>query len=94
LRVPSREEDELKRKITLSIESNLIEAARKMAAQRGSNLGSFLATELARIVKTGEAYERAKARAIARLASPSYLGGKKMPSREELHDRKSDRGVL
>ncbi len=33
-------------------------------------------------------YARAKARALALLDSPFHLGGKRMVSREELHDRK------
>lgn len=75
----------MKRKITLAIDRQLLKRARALAAQQGGNI-SGLAVELEKLVKEHR-YQRAKARALARLASGFHLGGGKMASREELHDR-------
>ncbi|HEY6291735.1 MAG TPA: hypothetical protein VI455_09280 [Terriglobia bacterium] len=77
----------MKRNITLAIDQELLKQARALAAQRGTSISGLLAAELERLVKDDYEYQQAKARALARLASPFHLGGGKMPSREELHDR-------
>ncbi len=75
----------MRRKITLAIDRQLLKRARALAAQRGGSI-SGLAAELEKLVRE-QRYQQAKARALALLASGFHLGGGKMPSREELHDR-------
>ena len=75
----------MKRKITLAIDRQLLKRARALAAQQDGSIGG-LVDVLEKLVK-GEQYQHAKARALARLASGFHLGGGKMPTREELHDR-------
>ena len=79
----------MKQNITLAIDRQLLKKARIFAAQRGTSVSAMLADELRKAVASEAAYQRAKARALARLRSPFHLGGEKMPSRDELHDRQS-----
>ena len=77
----------MKQNITLAIDRELLKKARALAAQRGTSISGLLATELAKLVNNEQEYQQARARVLARLASGFHLGGGKMPSREELHDR-------
>ncbi len=77
----------MKQNITLAIDQKLLKQARALAAQRGTSISGLLAAELERLVNREQEYQQARARALARLASAFRLGGGKMPSREELHDR-------
>jgi hypothetical protein len=70
-----------------------LKRARALAAQRGTITSSLLPAELAKLVNKEQEYQQARARALARLASGFHLGGGKMPSREELHDRQGQRPV-
>lgn len=78
----------MKQNITLAIDKQLLKRARAFAAQRGTSISSMLASELRQMVGREEAYERAKARALAQLDSPFHLGGAGIANREALHDRK------
>ena len=63
---------------------------RARAAERGTSVSGLLATELEKFVRTDEDYQRAKAKALALLASPPFrLGGKGIGNREALHERQS-----
>jgi hypothetical protein len=77
----------MKQNITLAIDRQLLKRARAVAAQRGTSISGLLAAELEKLVNNDSEYQQARARALARLASGFHLGGGKMPSREELHDR-------
>ncbi len=77
----------MKHNITLSVEQSLLKRARALAAQRGISISGLLAAELERLVNNAQEYERARARALARMESGYHLGGGKLPSREELHER-------
>lgn len=77
----------MKQNITLAIDRQLLKRARAVAAQRGTSISGLLAAELEKLVNNESEYQQARARALARLASGFHLGGGKMPSREELHDR-------
>ena len=78
-----------KRNITLSLDQQLLKRARGIAAQRGLSVSAFLAQELERATTRDEAYQRAKAKALALLESPFRLGGRGIASRDTLHDRRS-----
>ncbi len=77
----------MKQNITLAIDRQLLKRARAVAAQRGTSISGLLAAELEKLVSHEQEYQQARTRALARLASGFHLGGGKMPSREELHDR-------
>jgi hypothetical protein len=79
----------MKQNITLAVDKSLLKRARALAAQRGASVSAILADELVKIVERENAYEQAKQRALARLASPFHLGGGKMADRGSLHDRQN-----
>lgn len=76
-----------KQNITLSVEQRLLKRARAAAAHRGLSVSAYLAIELEAAAKRDEAYERAKAAALAFLDSPFSLGGREKFDREASHDR-------
>lgn len=78
----------MKQNITLSIDKNLIRKAKIMAAQNQTSISRMLSRELEKMVQKAERYEWAKKRAVANLGKGFHLGGQKMVSREELHERK------
>ena len=77
----------MRQNITLAIDRKLLKQARVLAAQRGTSVSGLLAAELEKLVNNDNEYQQARVRALARMASGFHLGGGKMPSREELHDR-------
>lgn len=79
----------MKQNLTISVEKSLLRKARAIAAQRGSSISAMIAQELAAITNRESEYEQARRRALARLATPFYLGGKGRASREALHDRQN-----
>ena len=79
----------MKQNITLAVDKQLLRRARAFAAQRGTSISAMLASELREIVERESAYEQAKAKALAQLASPFRLGGAKITDREVLHERQS-----
>lgn len=78
----------MKQNITLAIEKPVLREARKLAVQRHSSISRLLADELRKIVKREAAYAQAKAGALTHLDAPFRLGGRGIPDRQELHDRK------
>jgi hypothetical protein len=84
----STEVTRMKQNITLAIEKPILREARKLAVRRRSSISQLLSDELEKMVNREAAYSRAKARALAHLDSPPHLGGRRMPDREGLHDRK------
>jgi predicted transcriptional regulator len=75
------------RNITLTLDDDLIRKARVLAARRNRSVSALLREELSRLVGEDEAYEKAKQAALARLERGTHLGGGRLPSRDELHDR-------
>jgi hypothetical protein len=75
------------RNITLSLDEETLREARVLAAQRGLSVSSFLRKELSALVERERGYATARGAAIRRLQRGHSLGGGKLPSREELHDR-------
>jgi hypothetical protein len=75
------------RNITLTFDEETLREARVLAAARGLSVSAFLRTELAGLVERQRGFERAKASAVQRLKRGQSLGGGKLPSREEVHDR-------
>ena len=77
----------MKQNITLAVNKLLLKRARAIAAHRGTSTSGWLSQELGRLVSRQEAYEHARAKALAHLEKPFHLGGAGIPSREALHDR-------
>jgi hypothetical protein len=77
----------MKQNITLSIEKDLIQKAKVLAAQRHSSISQMLSQELERLVSDTEQFEIARKIALGHLQSGFHLGGKGITSREALHAR-------
>ena len=75
------------RNITLSLDKETLREARVLAAQRGLSVSAFLKRELAGLVERQRGYAKARDAALRRLRRGQSLGGGKLASREELHDR-------
>jgi plasmid stability protein len=78
----------MQRNLTLSLDEDLIQKARVLAARRRRSVSALLREELTRLVAEDDAYEAAKRVALSRLEQGgSHLGGGPLPTRDELHDR-------
>jgi hypothetical protein len=75
------------RNITLTLDEETLREARVLAAARGLSVSALLREELAGLVERQHGYMKARQAAIRRLDRGQSLGGGKLPSREELHDR-------
>ena len=75
------------RNITLTLDKETLREARVLAAQRGLSVSAFLKRELAGLVERQRGYAKARDAALRRLRRGQSLGGGKLASREELHDR-------
>ena len=75
------------RNITLTLDEETLREARVLAAQRGLSVSAFLRVELAGLVERQRGYVKARESAVNRLRRGYSLGGGKLASREELHDR-------
>ncbi|MCU7936920.1 MAG: hypothetical protein KZQ99_18940 [Candidatus Thiodiazotropha sp. (ex Dulcina madagascariensis)] len=76
----------MKQNITISLDKQLIQKARVIAARRGSSISRMLADELAQLVSESERYERSRVQAIADLELGMDLGARQV-SRDALHER-------
>lgn len=72
----------MQRNITLTLDDDLIQKARVLAARRNRSVSALLRDELTRLVAEDEAYETAKRAALERLERGSHLGGGTLPSRD------------
>ncbi len=61
--------------------------AKVIAARRGTSISALLSEQIEALVDRDEAYERAKAQAIALLDKGFHLGAKRVTNRAELHER-------
>jgi hypothetical protein len=75
--------------ITLSLDKEILRQARGAAAKHGMSVSAFLARELGAAASREDAYEKAKASALALLDSPMHMGGLGIGDREAFHDRKN-----
>jgi len=75
------------RNITLTLDEDTLREARVLAAQRGLSVSAFLRRELAELVDRERGYNKARDAALRRMRRAHSLGGGRLPSRDELHDR-------
>lgn len=87
MRVLHNLRDTVKQNITLSVDKNILQRARVIAAERGMSVSSLLAEELRELVTSEQAYEQAKSKALSLLDKPFHLGGQGIKDRDALHDR-------
>ncbi len=72
--------------ITLSMDPELLKAARVLAAERGVSVSKLLSQELERLVRDDQAKSRARDQALAALSRGLHLGGLRF-DRERLYER-------
>jgi hypothetical protein len=76
-----------KQNVTISLSTQILQKAKILAAKRSTSISGLLAGQVEALVNDDDAYERAAASAIARLERGYHLGGGRMVSRDELHER-------
>lgn len=77
----------MKNNITLKIDAGLLREARVLAAEEGRSVSALLAERLESLVRERKAFDRARRRALTRLARGLDLQWTPPRSREELHER-------
>ena len=77
----------MKQNITISLDKDLIQAGKVIAAQQGTSLNRLLRLELERIIRNLRQYDMAKQKAIAAMKAGFHSGLDRYPSRDELHER-------
>lgn len=81
----------MKQNITLSLDKELIQQIKILAAQKSTSISALLSEELKRLVEKNDAYEQAKQKALESLKKGYDLGGGNYLTREEMYDRKNFR---
>jgi hypothetical protein len=76
----------MKQNITISLDKQLIQKARVIAAKRGSSISGMLAEELKVLVSNSERFEQSRVKAFADLEQGLDLGASPI-SRDALHER-------
>jgi hypothetical protein len=76
-----------KQNVTISLSTQILQKAKILAAKRSTSISGLLAGQVEALVNDDDAYERAAASAIARMERGYHLGGGKLVSRDELHER-------
>ena len=77
----------MKTKITLTLDAELLRAARAVAAEEGRPLSALLTDQLAAIVRERKGFAQARDRALARLREGIDLGWTPARSRYDVHER-------
>jgi hypothetical protein len=77
----------VKQNITISLDKDLIQAGKMIAAQQGTSLNRMLRLELERIIRNAKKYDMAKQKAIAAMKAGFHSDMDRYPSRDELHER-------
>lgn len=77
----------VKQNLTVQLETDTIRKAKVLAARRSTSVSRLVADELERLVGEDERYLAAEREALAHLETGFHMGGGKLPSREELHER-------
>lgn len=75
------------RNITVTVDEDILRAARVAAARRGMSVSALLREQLKAIALEDERYETARRAALAWMEDGASLGAGPRPTRDELHDR-------
>ena len=76
-----------KRNITLSLKTETLRKAKVLAAQRSTSISGMLAAQVEALVSAEEEYESARAAALWLMDQGFHLGGVRIATRDELHER-------
>jgi hypothetical protein len=76
-----------KQNITLRLSRQTIQKARVLAAQRSTSISGLLTSQIEQLADTGDDYERAMRRAMARMEKGFHLGEIPKLDRDALHER-------
>ena len=77
----------MKTRVTLTLDAELLRAARAVAAEEGRPLSALLTDELVAIVRERQGFTQARERAVARLREGIDLGWTPARSRHDVHER-------
>lgn len=77
----------MKRNLTVQLEEETVAQAKVLAARRSTSVSKLVAQEIQKLVGRDQAYQRAKATALAHLERGFHLGGGPLPERNALHER-------
>jgi Family of unknown function (DUF6364) len=78
----------MKQNLTVQLEADTIKKARIVAARRSTSISRLVASEIDRLVREDEAYERARDEALGELERGYDLGSEgRLARRDELYDR-------
>ncbi len=77
----------MKTRITLTLDAELLQAARAVAAEEGRPLSALLTDQLAAIVRERKGFAQARERALARLREGIDLSWTPGRSRHDVHER-------
>ena len=77
----------MKTKVTLTLDAELLQAAKAIAAAEGRPLSALLTDQLAAIMRNRRGFAEARNRALARLSEGIDLGWTPTRSRYDLHER-------
>jgi hypothetical protein len=79
-----------KRNLTIQLEEEIIQAAKELAARRGTSVSGLVSQKLRELVEADLRYERAKRHALDAMYNAIDRGGRNW-TREELNDRFKDK---
>ncbi len=76
-----------KTNITLKLDADLLQAAKVLAAKKGTSVSALVTLKLEEAVKEEDEYQQAMKRALELMKNSTALGWQKPKSRDELHER-------
>jgi predicted transcriptional regulator len=76
-----------KQNVTVSLNTQTIQKAKILAAQRSTSISALLAQQIEGLVEADEKYQAACASALALMDRGFHLGGAGIGSRDDLHER-------
>ena len=76
-----------KQNLTISLDRQIIQKAKIIAARRSTSIGDLLARQIESLVREEETYELARQQAMTLLDKDFHLGGAARASRDDLHER-------
>jgi hypothetical protein len=77
------------RNVTITLDEDTLRAAKIAAARRGLSLSALLREEIERIAERDQRYEVARRAALDWMERGASLGPDRLPTRDELHDRRA-----
>ena len=75
------------RNLTIQLDENTIKRARIVAASRSISISRLVSEEIKKASDAEDYWLTAKRAALSQLQKPFHLGGRKLPTRESLHER-------